>query len=169
LNNVDEGLIRALWFADLTGEGPMQTGQILFHLTFRAKREVSDISALLSIDNEALASLGWQDGGAAYALRLTVEPELESREQAGENPLSATCHPNPAAGEVNFDLTMPQTGKVRLSIYGAFGTRVLFREFSLEKGGQTFSVPEAKDWPSGVYHWELRMAKQRVKGQFIRQ
>jgi hypothetical protein len=169
LEQASQGVVRALWFADPTYESPLQSGQVLFHLTFRARREVADISTLLSIDNETLESMAWHEGGEARTVRLSAESEPESRQTAIPNPLAVSCRPNPVANEASFDLVMPQAGKVRLSIYGAFGTRVYFREFSLEKDAQTLSVPEVKDWPSGVYHWELRMGKQRAKGQFVRQ
>ncbi|MBX2890558.1 MAG: hypothetical protein KF734_06495 [Saprospiraceae bacterium] len=169
LTRAGQGLVRALWFAQPGEEAPLQAGQTLFRLAFRAKRDIPDPGGLLRLDDEALAGLGWGEAGDAYALRLRAAPETESREQAGDTPLSATCRPNPAAAEVGFDLTMPQAGKARLSIYGAFGTRVFFREYALEQGPHALTVPQAAEWPAGVYHWELRHGKQRAKGTFIRQ
>ncbi|GAB4489036.1 MAG: hypothetical protein OHK0019_06110 [Saprospiraceae bacterium] len=169
LTQVSDGLIRALWFAQPGEEESLKPGQTLFHLTFRAKSDIANLSALLSIDDEALASLGWQDDGTAYALRLAPVSPSETREQAAANPFAAICRPNPTSSEANFDLVMAESGKMRLSIYGAFGTRVFFREYSLEKGAHTLTVPEASEWPAGVYHWELRRGKERAQGTFIRQ
>lgn len=169
LTQVSEGIIRALWFAQPGEEGPLQPGQTLFYLTFRAKQNIADLDALLNADEATLSCLGWRDEGTAYSLRMTPAPEADTREQPANNPMSALCRPNPTSGEANFDLDMPENGKVRLSVYGAFGTRIFFREYSLEKGAHTLTVPEGKDWPAGVYHWELQVGKQRAKGRLIHQ
>lgn len=169
LTQVSEGVIRALWFAQPGEEGPLQPGQTLFYLTFRAKQNIAHLDAFLNTDEAALSCLGWRDEGTSYSLRMTPAPETDTREQPAGNPLSALCRPNPTAGEAAFDLNMPESGRLRLSVYGAFGTRIFFREYALEKGAQTLIVPEGKDWPAGIYHWELQVGKQRAKGRLIRQ
>ncbi len=161
LTEVSQGKIRALWMADLTDEDDYtRPGQKLFYITLRAKRNIINVSKLLSIDDNVLQSIGWQNNNAAY--RLEINPESKAGERDGMdmgNTLKASCRPNPSMDEFAFDVDLSESSQVRLTVYDAFGRRMLFRQLSLDAGQQSIQVSEASLWPAGVYRWDIRAGK----------
>jgi len=72
--------------------------------------------------------------------------------------LTAQAYPNPApAASVQLALAAPAAGAATLSVTDALGRPVLARQLLLEAGANSLPLPEAAQWPSGVY--VLRVAQ----------
>ncbi len=172
LLQADKGIVRALWFAPPEEiDAVLQSGQTLFHLTFKVKKDIAASAALLQIDDDsAMPNLGWTGEGAAYRITTAGTGQVvESRSEPAASSL-VRCRPNPSSGEVTFDIAaLPSAQRARLTVLDAFGRRVWWRDLSKESGPLQIAVPEAAAWPTGVYHWELRRNKERTTGTFIRQ
>lgn len=165
------GSIRALWMARMEDDDDrIHTGQNLFFLTFRAKNRIKDLSALIQLDETNLPCRGWTADGNEFALQLTPDRSNTDRSSSSGNTLAARCRPNPSSGAVLLDFDLPEAARVRLSVYDAFGVRVLFREAEMPVGEQTLSLPEATAWIPGVYRYDLRAGKKAsAKGHIIKQ
>ena len=169
LTRADEGMLRVSWVARLQDEdGHLNIHDRLFYLTFRAKDNVTDISALLQLDNEVLANRGWLLDGTEYRLELQNSP-VANRSMPSNNELSVSSRPNPAGKEAWLDVALPVTGRVRLSVYNSFGVRMLFREMELPAGAQTLALPEVANWSPGIYRYDLQAGKARGRGHLVKQ
>jgi hypothetical protein len=172
LTRSGEGLVRALWLAQAHDEEDhLREGQRLFFLTFRAKRRLDDLSTLLRLDEAALPCRGWTADGGELALQLAPVPDGAARGQAADgNTLAVRCRPNPTSDAVQLDFDLPEASRVRLSVYDAFGARVLFREIQAPAGEQTLELTEAALWAAGIYRYDLRVGKKaRAKGHIVKQ
>ncbi len=170
LAQASEGIIRAAWFAqpDALEEETLMPGQSLFNLTFRIKQNLPESTSLLSIDESLMPNMAWTPEGAEYKLETSVSSSRTGDEQL-DMPTWVRCRPNPSLGEVVFDvLALPQPRRAQLTVFDAFGHRVWWQDLSKETGPVQLSVPEAANWPTGVYHWELRFDKQKSVGTFVR-
>jgi hypothetical protein len=166
-----EGIVRVSWFAqpDALEEETIHPEQTLFHLSFRVKQDLPENMPLLRIDDELMPNLAWTQEGAEYALQTEVS-QSRDEEQPLEPSTLVTCRPNPSAGEVVFDIAaLPQARRAQLQILDSFGRRVWQQQLSDNTESRQIKVPEAAQWPAGVYHWELRFDQQRAGGVFIRQ
>ncbi len=170
LAQASEGIIRAAWFAqpDALEEETLMPGQSLFNLTFRVKQSLPESTSLLSIDESLMPNMGWTPEGAEYKLETSVSSSREGAEQL-DMPAWVRCWPNPSLGEVVFDvMALPQPRHAQLTVFDAFGHRVWWQDLGKETGPVQINVPEAANWPAGVYHWELRFDKQKSVGTFVR-
>ena len=87
------------------------------------------------------------NGTIAYSTVRTVAVPAASG--AG---LTAQAYPNPApAASVQLALAAPAAGAATLSVTDALGRPVLARQLRLEAGANSLALPEAAQWPSGVY------------------
>ena len=142
-------------------------GQSLFNLTFRVKQSLPESTSLLSIDESLMPNMGWTPEGAEYKLETSVSSSREGAEQL-DMPAWVRCRPNPSLGEVVFDvMALPQPRHAQLTVFDAFGHRVWWQDLGKETGPVQINVPEAANWPAGVYHWELRFDKQKSVGTFV--
>ena len=166
-----EGIVRVSWFAqpDALEEETIQPGQTLFHLSYRVKQDLPENTPLLRIDDELMPNLAWTQEGAEYALQTEVS-QSRDEERPLESSVLVTCRPNPSVGEVVFDIAaLPKAHRAQLQILDAFGRRVWQQQLSHVSESRQIKVPEAAQWPAGVYHWELRFDHQKAGGVFIRQ
>ncbi|MCC7466640.1 MAG: hypothetical protein IT261_10235 [Saprospiraceae bacterium] len=171
LLQANEGIVRVSWFAqpDALEEETIQPGQTLFHLSFRVKQDLPENTPLLRIDDELMPSLAWTQEGAEYALQTEVS-QSRDEEQSLQSSVLVTCRPNPGAGELVFDIAaLPQVRRAQLQILDAFGRRVWQQHLSNITESQQIKLPEAAQWPAGVYHWELRFDQRKAVGAFVRQ
>lgn len=171
LAQASEGVIRAAWFAqpDALEEEGLMPGKSLFNLTFRAKQSLPESTTLLSIDESLMPNLAWSTEGIEYKLETSSSSTRDGNEQS-DLPTWVRCRPNPSLGEVVFDvLALPQPLRAQLTVFDAFGRRMWWKDLGKETGPAQISVPEAANWPTGVYHWELRFNNQKSVGTFVRQ
>lgn len=170
LSRVSEGIVRLSWMARPGEEDDLlRTGQRLCFLTFRAKRGLKSLAGQLRFDDSILPALGWTDAGAEYALELQGGQAVEREQPAGGEALAVRVQPNPSGGAMSFQFKLPEAGRVRLSIYDAYGVRMFYRDLELPAGKQSLQLSEAAAWPAGVYNYDLRAGSLRAKGHLVRQ
>ncbi|MCK4593807.1 T9SS type A sorting domain-containing protein, partial [bacterium] len=68
----------------------------------------------------------------------------------------SSAYPNPSTGVVSFDVTLPETGAVELTIYDLAGRRVATAASGELTGGRHTITWDAADSPAGVYIARLR-------------
>lgn len=171
LTRISEGIMRLSWMARPGEEEELlQTGQRACLLTFRAKRGLKRLGDHLRLDDGILPARAWTETGAEYALLLQADRAAAYRDpEAAANTLPVQVRPNPAGGAVSFHFKLPESSRTRLSVYDAYGVRVLYRDLELPAGKQALDITEAAGWPAGVYNYDLRAGSLRAKGRLIRQ
>jgi len=171
LTRINEGILRTLWLGNpLDPEQQfVQPGATLFYLTFRALTALSETAApLLQTDDSVLASLAWHADGTEYGVRLE-NGMPEARSVPGEDGPAVYCLPNPATGAIGFRMSGGQAGKVRLSLYGAFGNRLAYREIAVTPETKMFTLDESAHLPAGIYLWEARAPWGRFQGRVVKE
>jgi hypothetical protein len=165
------GLIRTLWFADTDHqeEEALRSGQTMFYLTFRVKRDLPEQEPLLQIAEGVMPNLCWTAPGEEWRLQSPQISDLRTEENSAPAGLDVRCYPNPGNGELFFDIPSPGVVKrIQLTVFDAFGHRLWQRDLRKEQFPLQLGIPEAAAWPGGVYKWELRYDKNRSAGSFIR-
>ncbi|MBU6343015.1 MAG: hypothetical protein KGS48_16085 [Bacteroidetes bacterium] len=159
LTKVAEGEIRALWIARLgDSEDHLRPGQVLFYLTFRARKAIADVSGAINIDQKIIPGEAYEnDGKTIY--RLSMRGMTSGAENAAPGSMQVLCHPNPANSQFLLDFELKSPEAVNLMVYDDFGKLVLNKTLELPAGVQTIQVPEIAHWAAAVYHWELKIGK----------
>lgn len=171
LTKAAQGEIRSLWFANPTvPDEALHPGDILFYLSFRAKKSLPAFAALLDADDTLLPNIAWKPDGKSYSLRPNEASKTRDAGAADTaSPLTAACYPNPASGEIHLNVRSDRDGRARLAVFGPFGRLEWKREVTLEAGEQTFDIPEIAQLPAGVYFWKVLTPWAKTQGHLIRQ
>jgi hypothetical protein len=167
----DEGEIRMVWLSPDFEAQLWEPGQALCHFVFRAKRDLGEGAAAISLDEAVLEGEAVTSDSRAFALAASGAPAMQRAENQGPEPLlRARCLPNPVTGAARMVIEAPRAGKARLMLFSAFGARAGYREFELAKGVNEVALPEAAAWPPGVYSWLLMLGSQRAaEGRVVKQ
>ncbi|MCK6691921.1 MAG: hypothetical protein L6Q97_07445 [Thermoanaerobaculia bacterium] len=171
LGRAGRGEIRTLWFANpaVPGEA-LHPGDVLFYLSFRARKPLPAGANLLETDDELLSNAAWSAAGQEFSFR--PGQRLEDRKTGpadADAPLQAACFPNPATGETRLAVRSDRAGRARLAVFGPFGRNEWMREVTLSKGEQTFDIPEIARLPAGVYFWKVLTPWGKTQGHLIKQ
>jgi hypothetical protein len=168
LREAEKGRIKFVWYTPWEKE-QLQKGQTLFYLTFRRKT-ASEVPLMLRTDDEILENTGFSDSGQAYALVATEAFEPRSEVAGTAAPLAWTvrCAPNPVTNVARFQVESPSAKAVSLWVFNALGIRTYYRELSIPAGTTELSIPEAAQWPAGIYTWKVKAGKEKRQGQFVR-
>lgn len=171
LTHLDKGEVRFAWFT-AQADQYLQPGQTMFNLTLRARKPYKGNVLPIQTDDAILHNVAFLPEGQAYAMEATATAAVAVRDKSttAEGVLRAECAPNPSSGAVTFTLGMPTDAKASVWVFNAYGVRQYYREISLSSGQDlSLSVPEAAQWPSGVYVWKVKSGKARAEGRLIRQ
>lgn len=171
LRKASEGEVRFAWFTALPEERA-QPGQAFFRLLLRAKQAAVAGADILRLEGASMPCSMYDPEGRRYAVRMAGRTlDRQEADMGGSCPLSVTCAPNPGAGATSLTIRGEATGgKALLTVFDAFGHRMLRRELNLPPGSATeVAVPEATDWPAGPYAWRVKAGGQIAEGLFLKQ
>lgn len=167
LTELGEGKIRVVWLA-MEPENYLIEGQTLFSLTFKVLS--GGKGDMLQSADAILENLGFRADGATYGLTArAVAPAERLKTAPNEAGVAVACLPNPASGAVTLRLEATSEKRAALSVFSAFGVRKFYKELDLSAGANDLNIPEAANWPAGVYVWKAKFGKNRLQGTFIKQ
>lgn len=168
LREVGKGQIKFIWFTPLEKE-QLQKGRTLFYLTFRRKTS-ANAPLMLHTDDEILASTGLGASGQPYNIHM--KEALGQRDQTSDISASPAwtvdCSPNPVTDAAHLRIQSPSEQAISIWVFNALGIRTYYREMYIAAGGTEVSIPEAAQWPAGIYTWKVKSGKQKRQGQFVR-
>ena len=173
LREVQQGIIRLVWLARDPVEAPLQAGQVLCQLTFRAKKTIPASVIPLRLDeNNRLKPEGYTlSADAVYPLAMQRDVvEERGAPEASSALVSIECRPNPAKGVATLFIEAERAVEQgRLFILDGFGRRVAYRELYIAEGPSQVSLKEAPAWPAGLYHWVFLSGSERLsEGSFLK-
>lgn len=156
------GAARALWFDPQGRETRFEAGASLLRLRFRALGDLPDPATAVQLDDAVLDNCFFNADGARQGLGM-----------AGVSipgfTLTALMTPNPAPGAAAFSVQSTAPGAGCLFLRDLSGRLLLERELEWHAGQRRFDLPEAKNWPTGCYAWQLTTATGRVlRGKWLR-
>ncbi|TAK45861.1 MAG: hypothetical protein EPO28_03190 [Saprospiraceae bacterium] len=167
LTQVDEGVIRTLWFSPDGERGLAHKGTILFNLSYKAKKDLIGLAGVLHLDDAMLNNLAFDTEGREYPLELTV---VKSRAEGSPvTTLQVWCRPNPFSHELSFDIETDKASKGSIWLFSAFGVRLYYKEIELTKGSNTFKLDQGTFLPKGILAWQVMTPHGKVFGNVIKQ
>lgn len=163
LTQVDEGLIRTLWFSPDGQRWLAGKGAVLFNLSFRAKRALPGLAGVLHLDDAVLNNLAFNTEGREYSL------ELAAAKPRPAATLQARCRPNPFSHELSFDIETDKASKGSIWLFSAFGVRLYYKEIELAKGSNTFTLGPGVSLSAGIMSWMVMTPYGKATGNVIKQ
>ncbi|TAK34011.1 MAG: hypothetical protein EPO28_16640, partial [Saprospiraceae bacterium] len=169
LTKTKEGIIRLLWFSPDGVTGTAHEGEVLFNLTFRAKKVIENIEEAIGLDDVLLNNLAYDRDGKAFQLELFASKTAEISPSSG-NQLKASCYPNPFSQALTFKVEVPDAcPKASVWLFDAFGIRLAYREVSLAKGSNEILLDDSAALPAGVLNWQVRTPFGKTGGTVVKQ
>ncbi len=169
LNNTAAGEIKFVWFS-ANPEEYVRPEQTLFYLTFRAKRAIKGDVTPLQIDNDLLRSIAFNPEGAFYSLSIGQQADGRHSDLPSNQTLAVSCAPNPTSGAVTLTIATPTDATTAIVwAYNAYGSRLMRREIPLTGRTTDFQIPEAANWPAGLYVWKVKVGDVKTEGRLLKQ
>lgn len=163
------GEIRTLWFPMTMDAMPIQSGNVLFHLSFKVLEASPNGVLPLWLDNQLLDCASWKQHGECYSFQQQTATAQRDEPALVASGFCASVLPNPTSGGVTLTVQAEKAEKCRAVIFDAFGQMLLFREFELREGRQDIPLPEVAPLPAGVYTWKIYTQSLETQGQLIKQ
>ena len=169
LTQASKGEIRTLWFPSMNPDERIKPGTVLFYLNFKVLKGAADANFELSLDNNLLSNLAWQQDGTEFSIAgASASERIPVEDQKSENTLQVKVQPNPSLGAVSMVMNAPQAMKARIVLFSAAGHRVLLRDVMLSEGEQVVALPEVLNLPAGVYSWKVYSGGSEAHGQLVK-
>ncbi|MDX2279461.1 MAG: T9SS type A sorting domain-containing protein [Saprospiraceae bacterium] len=169
LTQASKGEIRTLWFPFQNPDERIKPGTVLFYLNFKVLKGGADATFELSLDNNLLSNLAWQQDGTVFSISGTPTSErIPAEVHKSENTLQVNVQPNPSSGAVSMTINAPQAMKARIVLFSADGQRVLFRDVTLSEGEQLADLSEVLNMPAGIYTWKVYAGGSEAHGQLVK-
>ncbi|GIV31814.1 MAG: hypothetical protein KatS3mg030_116 [Saprospiraceae bacterium] len=151
LKDVDQGLLRLSWVADLDEmmTHGVKRGDLMFAMQVRAAKDLDDVARVLELDDGILQNEAYGPGGIHFGLSLSQYSEQE------EGDFIVHIYPNPSSSRLTFEIIPHQAGKVNLMLFDSRGVRIWHKALSLHDGKNTVEIENAADLPPGVLMWKL--------------
>ena len=167
LSSLAEGKIKFLWNMFEGESEAIQPGNILFSLSFKAKKDAK--ATALEIDYKEMYDGAWTHEGQEYA--LVHSPAIAERtNQVAQSPSVVTAMPNPTHGTSTLYFSSTQAGKVRLVLSDAFGRQLSFRDLPVGAGSQEIELTDLSKQPAGIYSWWLKLPNGTMhQGRIVKQ
>jgi hypothetical protein len=172
LSKVSEGIINTLWFYNADDpDNTIQSGNILFNLTFKIKQVLPDQGELISL-NTSTDNLSWDTSDAIYQVVSSATSENMLREvgninQAGAA-FKANVSPNPTDGKVVLTLAGKESQDMTFGIFGPYGQMILVDNLKFTGTKQDFAYDELQNLPPGVFIWKLWNKNSNFSGVIVK-
>jgi hypothetical protein len=148
LNNIEKGLISALWYEAQPAE--VQDGEVLFTLSFTARQPFS-LSELFALDHQAMSAEAY---GANEEIR-PVELSLDNALDVVPGFEVFQNVPNPFTEGTILPVQLPHEGVVDLEIYSLDGRLVHRQSEFVERGYHEFHVTKEQLQQGGIYYYTI--------------
>ena len=168
LTELDKGHIRALWYSPDTRMMSFESEPAVLTLRFERLQHFDDISEVFRLDDTVLRCEAYKEDGTVRPIHFIA---------SNQAPLSITdsssffarVSPNPFSQGLSLEVNMPVASRLEIVFADRFGRQVGRWEGNIEAGFHSVNMEEADRWPSGMYHWQARIANGEVSGQVLKQ
>lgn len=158
LNDASGGALRVVWVNDAGLDQTLTPSDKLFRYRFIAKDAISDISQLVSLDDDVLLNAAYDTSGLRYPLQLGFNSNLDGRSldnrKSSTSPGNLGFWPNPAENTLWVRFQLDQSGLVNLHLSDLAGKSLWQREEFCTPGAHVWKAPLEKLAP-GIYFANL--------------
>ncbi len=168
LTELDEGKIRALWFAERPDAVPdFNSEQVLFNLVVEAKRNVLNLSESMRIDEDIMLSEAYNATGQPTGLDLTIS-------QAAANTFEQAIqlmdqYPNPVQDQLTLEVLLEQDANLDIEVVDLLGNRSRAYTHAGTKGLNRVVLDQLNALANGTYLIRIMTADgQLTSSQFIK-
>ena len=169
LTEVADGKIRALWFAENVAPLNFRSAEGVIRLRFKALKNVEDVTRAISLDDEILQNLAYDESGTAFRVRLKTNRTGEISFTATVEQITVQAIPNPFNNEVIFSLHLPEESPVEITLYDIYGRLAASWQGSLDAGKSSVPFRETNSWGSGVFTYLVKTPLQTLTGTIVKQ
>ena len=156
MNQTGAGKITFSWNVFEGVSQPLQTGQVLFYLSFKNKKSASWAENTLQFDQSWVTDAAWEADGTEYALAY-VPTATERAAQPTATAVRVQAMPNPTNQHSTLYFVQQIPGKARLVVSDGWGRQIGFRDVALGTGIQEIALSELNGQPAGLFHWWIKL------------
>jgi hypothetical protein len=170
LTQVQDGKIRALWYAE-DGKGiNFNEEEAIFQLEFRALQDIPDVSQYFRFDDQVLRNLVYDEKGIEYALTLRPIETGSISAQSDRLPgnLSVKAIPNPFQNQVVFQLESGDDTEAHITVYDVEGRQVASWQGNLSNGMNQVSFDKTEAWGTGVFSYLVKTGPVKLSGTIVK-
>ena len=167
-NLTPEGEIRTLWLP-MDIDNPdlhIQSGAVLFYLTFKVLANLPESGLPLILDDAVLSNAAWKLDGTECAVEAVSSLSIRNEQSVQ---FQASIRPNPTSSEAILSVQASKAGKGRIALFDAFGRRLSMRDIMLTEGQQDIQLQEVAQLPLGVYLWKIYSNGVKAQGHLVKQ
>jgi hypothetical protein len=168
LTELDKGHIRALWYSPDTRMMSFESEPAVLTLRFERLQHFDDISEVFRLDDTVLRCEAYKEDGTVRPIQF-IASNQEPLSISDSSSFFASVSPNPFSQGLSLEVNMPVASRLEIVFADRFGRQVGRWEGNIEAGFHRINMEEADRWPSGMYHWQARIANGEVSGQVLKQ
>lgn len=137
----------------------LSDGQTGFYDTLNVDEDSALVTFIAVIRN----TFNMQDtSGIDSCWLYSIGPPLSVRAEATQRELSLSCIPNPASGNINISIRLPESAHVAVELYDSRGKHVRdFLDVDLPAGPHSYGF-DVSDVPDGLYFCLLKAGDRQV-------
>jgi hypothetical protein len=169
LTEAADGKIRVLWFAEDGSPLGFRSAEGIIRLRFKALENIEDVSRAMSLDDEVLQNLAYEESGRACRILLKANRTDEISSSPVREQLIVQAIPNPFKNEVIFSLHLPEESPVEITLFDIYGRLAATWQGSLDAGKATIPFSETSSWGSGVFIYMVKTPLQTLTGTVVKQ
>lgn len=154
LKHAKSGWLYASWN---TAESlPLGSDEVLFTLSFRAKRDISSLEDLIFVSDKVFQSEAYQDNDDVLDIALSFVPlQLTSSQLALDFEVYQN-QPNPFRQETTIGFKLPQAGMAVVTVFDLAGKVAFQQEGQYEDGYNEIKVTRGDLGNSGMYYYQVK-------------
>jgi hypothetical protein len=160
---LDKGEIRALWYNEKAKAKSFTGGVTIMKMKVKALKDISDLLAVLSLDDAVLQSEFYDDKNMLVTLPLTLEADVTNTPIANDA-YSVKVYPNPFTNTVTLEVTSATKENANLTIVSAMGALLYNKKADLEVGVNTITIENTSTFPTGVLSYNLKFGNRTLNG-----
>jgi hypothetical protein len=126
-------------------------------------KDISDLLAVLSLDDAVLQSEFYDDKNMLVTLPLTLEADVTNTPIA-DDAYSVKLYPNQFTNTVTLEVTSATKENANLTIVSAMGALLYNKKAGLEVRVNTITIENTSTFPTGVLSYNLKFGNRTLNG-----
>ncbi len=156
------GKITFCWLAFEGETFPVQPGEILFYLTFRARQPDLPKISPLQLDATVLPDGVWGTDQKEYTISHATKPP-----EPPTTPAPVTVLQLPTRTTLTFHCD--RAGKARVVLSNGWGHQISMRDVPVQAGSREIALDELQQQAPGVYSWWIKLPNGKMhSGRVVR-
>jgi hypothetical protein len=167
--NIGNDNLKLVWVDDKVNAKNLKNRDALFTITLKTKRNITDLSTVLYLDDEILETyfLSFKSGckkdvSLEIEVKIPQRLDQEAKERGDiETPIALHCVPNPASSTANLVFDAQNDFEGNIAIQDNFGKVVKVLPYTFKEGRNVIAIPDFSELPVGILTIIVKDAQQQ--------